>query len=231
TKMQIQASERDIPEIQVALPGSHLHAQFQREVFIEPQAPFVPRIAKTHWMRILGDSDFANAVRDVVIHARFIVGVRKPEVRVESMLRIAANGEFSSTHLQVGARGLCSLEIHGLGGVVKVRRVQTMPARHVTAVPEEQNEDNNERQNPAGSCPRAWQTSATWYYARKRKIVQPGVSDTLQQVGRKQAGTPGLPAPLRTFENHTVPAKVLGGVPKLYPLFWCGRVSSKGSTR
>src|SRR5205823_13089792 len=111
---------------------------------------FVPRIAATPWMRMLGDSDFANAVRDVVIDARFIVGVRKPEVRVESMLRIAADGEFSSTHLQVGARGLCSLEIHGLGGVVKVRRVQTMPARHATAVPEEQNEDNNERQNPDG---------------------------------------------------------------------------------
>src|SRR5579859_5912800 len=52
-QMEIETSQRNISKIQVPLPRSHVHTQFQGQILVEPQIPFIPRIAKANRMRIL----------------------------------------------------------------------------------------------------------------------------------------------------------------------------------
>src|SRR5207244_11850301 len=98
--VETQARKGNVPKIQVALPRCHLHAQLQRKSLAETQIPFVSRIAKVNGVRVLGDRDFTDAIGDVIIDARFIVAVRKPEIGIERVRGIAADGEFACADVQ-----------------------------------------------------------------------------------------------------------------------------------
>src|SRR5439155_11523131 len=145
--VEIQARKGNVPKIQVALPRCHLHAQLQRKSLAETQIPFVSRIAKVNGVRVLGDRDFTDAIGDVIIDARFIVAVRKPEIGIERVRGIAADGKFTRADLQSGVHGPGALEVHGLRGMLCVH-VKAMPARIATAMPEKRNQDHHKRQNP-----------------------------------------------------------------------------------
>ena len=111
-KVEIQPCHRNIAEMEIALSGSHIDAQFQRNFPAEAHVPFILRITEMHGLGFLGNLEVANPVFDAVIDLRLSIRAAEGEVRIHQVIRGAVNVELAGAHFQLALGRLGSLNLH-----------------------------------------------------------------------------------------------------------------------
>src|SRR6266446_3505189 len=122
--------------MQIALPRAHINFHLQRDVLVEAQVPIVSRTAEMHGVGLLRNVELADAAVHMVIDAGLVVGA-------------AVDGELPRTHLQPGVRRLCTLQIDGLGGVMRTR-IEAVAAGEAASMPKKNDQNDNKGKRSDG---------------------------------------------------------------------------------
>src|SRR6266446_8254565 len=135
--------------MQIALPRAHINFHLQRDVLVEAQVPIVSRTAEMHGVGLLRNVELADAAVHMVIDAGLVVGVAVGKIRVENVACAAVDGELPRTHLQPGVRRLCTLQIDGLGGVMRTR-IEAVAAGEAASMPKKNDQNDNKGKRSDG---------------------------------------------------------------------------------
>src|SRR5712671_830238 len=110
--LHFQSCDRHVAKVQLAAARAHFNFQLQRYVVAEAQIPLIVFGAKVGAALILGNAQVANAVCDVVIDPRRLVGFAIVEIRIKQMTGAAADIQLSAARFHRYIHRLGALPIH-----------------------------------------------------------------------------------------------------------------------
>src|SRR5829696_4991555 len=111
---EVQPRQVEAIQVQVALPGAHLHAEVDRHLVVEAQVPLVARVAAEAdaLAAALFDAQLAGVAAHLVVHLGLPRGDVVGEVALHQRVGPAGHVELAGAHPQLGADGLSVLQIH-----------------------------------------------------------------------------------------------------------------------